>query len=427
MTGTPGISAAGAPRALLEMAGRARSAAEALRNAGTAAKDRALEIMARRLLAEAEGILAANARDVAEARAAGISGPLVKRLALDEKKLGAMAAGLEALTRLPDPVGEGVASWRRPNGLVITQVRVPLGVVGMIYEARPNVTVDAAGICLKTGNAALLRGGKEALRSNQALVGVLRAALAEAGLPEDAVQLVADSDRETARAMMRLNGWLDVLIPRGGEQLIRAVVENATVPVIETGTGNCHVYVDRHADLEMARRIAENAKLSNPAVCNAAEKLLVDRPVAAAFLPVVLAELNEAGVEIRGCPETRALWPAAVPAGAADWDTEYLDLILGVKVVEGVEEAIAHINRHGTRHSEAIVTENYSTARRFTEGVDAAAVYVNASTRFTDGGEFGFGAEIGISTQKLHARGPMGLRELTTTKYVVYGTGQVRE
>ncbi len=412
--------------ALEEMARRARAAARRLGLAGTDEKNRALELMARRLVAAQEEILAANGRDREEARAAGLSGPLLKRLSLDEKKVRAMAAGLEALAALPDPVGEG-ETWRRPNGLVITRVRVPLGVVGMIYEARPNVTVDAAGICVKTGNAVLLRGGKEALRSNTALVRVCRAALAEAGLPEDAVQLVADPGRESARAMMRLHGWLDVLIPRGGEQLIRTVVENATVPVIETGTGNCHVYVHRDADLEMARRIVLNAKLSNPAVCNAAEKLLVDRPLAASFLPAVLDDLAAAGVEVRGCPETCRLWPRAVPATEDDWDREYLDLIIGVRVVDGLEEAIAHINRHGTRHSEAIVTRDYDAARRFVEGVDAAAVYVNASTRFTDGGEFGFGAEIGISTQKLHARGPMGLRELTTTKYVVHGSGQVRE
>lgn len=411
---------------LRQQAERSRAAAGVLRTAGTAVKDGALARMAGDLWAARERVLEANAADLAAARVAGLPGPLVKRLSLDEKKVRAMADGLLALVALPDPVGEGVALWRRPNGLVISQVRVPLGVVGMIYEARPNVTVDAAGICLKTGNAVLLRGGKEALRSNQALVEVLRGALAAAGLPEDAVQLLADPSREAARAMMRLTGWLDVLIPRGGAGLIRTVMENATVPVIETGTGNCHVYVDREADLAKALPIVLNAKLSNPAVCNAAEKLLVDRAVAAAFLPGALSALAEAGVEVRGCPETVALWPGARAASAEDWDTEFLDLIIGVRVVNGVEEAVDHINRHGTRHSEAIVTENYTTARRFLEGVDAAAVYVNASTRFTDGGEFGFGAEIGISTQKLHARGPMGLKELTTTKYLVYGDGQVR-
>lgn len=415
------------PEDLLAQARRARAAAEHLGGTDSAGKDRALLRIADRLWERRGEVLAANARDLEAARAAGLSGPLLKRLALDERKVGAMVDGLRVLAGLPDPVGEGVSSWRRPNGLEITQVRVPLGVVGMIYEARPNVTVDAAGICLKTGNAALLRGGKEALQSNLALVAVIRHALEESGLPPDAVQLVADPGRESARAMMRLSGWLDVLIPRGGEQLIRTVVENATVPVIETGTGNCHVYVDRDADPEMALRIVLNAKLSNPAVCNAAEKLLVDRPLAASFLPRALRALADAGVEVRACPEARALWPDAAPATPADWDTEYLDLIIGVKVVDGVGEAIDHINRYGTRHSEAIVTENYTTARRFVAGVDAAAVYVNASTRFTDGGEFGFGAEIGISTQKLHARGPMGLRELTTTKYIVYGTGQVRE
>lgn len=398
-----------------------------LATAGTALKDRALARMADDLWNHRDEVLSANAADLEAARTAGLSSPLQKRLALDERKLSGIVAALRQLTGLPDPVGEGVSQWKRPNGLVIMQVRVPLGVVAMIYEARPNVTVDAAGICVKTGNALLLRGGKEALRSNVALVEVMRRSLDESGLPADSVQLVADPDRRVATELMQLSGLIDVLIPRGGEGLIRAVVENARVPVIETGTGNCHVYVDGGADLGMARHIVLNAKLSNPAVCNAAEKLLVDRRVAAGFLPGMLDDLAAAGVEVRGCPETLSLWPAAVPATEADWGREYLDLIIGVRVMGGLAEAIEHINRYGTRHSEAIVTENYSAARRFCDEVDAAAVYVNASTRFTDGGEFGFGAEIGISTQKLHARGPMGLRELTSAKYVIMGTGQVRE
>ncbi len=412
---------------LRDMALRAREAAGVLRVAGTAAKDLALSRMADDLWAQRGAVLKANARDMEVARRGGLSVPLVNRLSLDEKKIAAMVEGLRALIGLPDPVGEVVSGWRRPNGLEIRRVRVPLGVVGMIYEARPNVTVDAAGICLKTGNAVILRGGKEALNSNIALVEILQGALAAAGLPAKAVQLVMDTGRESALAMMRLTGGIDVLIPRGGAGLIRTVVENATVPVIETGTGNCHVYVHRDADPDMALRILLNAKLSNPAVCNAAEKLLVDREVAAEFLPRSLAALAGAGVEVRGCPETVAIWPAAKPMTEEDWETEYLDLVIGVKVVEGLDEAVAHINRYGTRHSEAIVTRDYGAARRFLEEVDAAAVYVNASTRFTDGGEFGFGAEIGISTQKLHARGPMGLREMTTTKYVIEGTGQVRE
>lgn len=412
---------------LREMALRARAAADRLRTAGTAAKDRALALMAEELWKRRDEALRANATDVEAARQAGLAGPLVKRLALDEKKVAAMVEGLRALVHLPDPVGEEVAGWRRPNGLQIRRVRVPLGVVGMIYEARPNVTVDAAGICLKTGNAVLLRGGKEAVNSNLALVRILQQAVDAAGLPPEAVQLVADTGRESAVAMMRLSGLVDVLIPRGGAGLIRAVMENATVPVIETGTGNCHVYVHSAADHDMALRIVLNAKLSNPAVCNAAEKLLVDRGLAPSFLPRVLQALADAGVEVRGCPETLALWPGARPATEEDWETEFLDLIIGVKVVGGPGEAISHINRYGTKHSEAIVTGDYAVAKQFLEQVDAAAVYVNASTRFTDGGEFGFGAEIGISTQKLHARGPMGLRELTSTKYIIEGNGQVRE
>lgn len=410
----------------MEMARRAREAGLALSRASTAQKDDALLRMARDLWENRGTILEENARDVEAAVAAELPGPMIKRLTLDEKKIRGMVEGLEQLVRLPDPVGEG-EHWRRPNGLEISRIRVPLGVVGMIYESRPNVTVDAAGICIKTGNAVILRGGKEAFATNRAQVEVIRRALGYAGLPPDAVQMIPDPSRDVARAMMRLNGWLDVLIPRGGAGLIRTVMEESTVPVIETGTGNCHIYVHHSADLEMAYRITLNAKLSNPAVCNAAEKLLVDRTVASSFLPRVLQALEEAGVEVRGCEETVRLWPTAIPAAPEDWDTEYLDLIIGVKVVEGLDEAIAHVNRHGTRHSEAIITQDYTAANRFLTEVDAAAVYVNASTRFTDGGEFGFGAEIGISTQKLHARGPMGLRELTTMKYVIRGTGQVRE
>jgi len=408
------------------MARRAREAAYVLGSLGTAARDRALSEISSALAEEGEAILSANREDVREAEREGRSSAFLRRLGLDEAKLRGIRESLRELSLLPDPLGEA-EGWRRPNGLFITRVRVPLGVVGMIYESRPNVTVDAAGIGIKTGNAVILRGGREALRSNRALVAAIRKGLERAGLPPDAVQLVEDPSREGALEMMRLTGYLDVLIPRGGEGLIRTVMENATVPVIETGTGNCHVYVDEGADEEMALRIVMNAKLSNPAVCNAAEKLLCHRALAPSFLPRALSLLEERGVEIRGCPETRAVFPRAHPASEEDWPREYLDLILGVKVVGGVEEAIAHINRYGTRHSEAIVTRSYERALRFARGVDAACVYINASTRFTDGGEFGFGAEIGISTQKLHARGPMGLRELTTWKYVVYGEGQVRE
>ncbi len=408
------------------MARRARAAAFTLGSLGTAPRNRALLEISSALTEGEEAILAANREDVEEAEREGKSAAFLRRLSLDPGKLQGIRESLRELSLLPDPLGEA-EGWRRPNGLFITRVRVPLGVVGMIYESRPNVTVDAAGIAVKTGNAVLLRGGREALRSNRALVAAIRKGLEAAGLPPDAVQLVEDPSREAAQAMMRLTGHLDVLIPRGGEGLIRTVMENATVPVIETGTGNCHIYVDEGADEEMAVRIVMNAKLSNPAVCNAAEKLLCHRSLAPTFLPRVLSLLEERGVEIRGCPETRTFYPSARPAAEEDWPREYLDLILGVKVVGGVEEAISHINRYGTRHSEAIVTRSYERALRFVREVDAACVYVNASTRFTDGGEFGFGAEIGISTQKLHARGPMGLRELTTWKYVVYGEGQVRE
>jgi len=323
-------------------------------------------------------------------------------------------------------VGEVMEGYRRPNGLAIRKVRVPMGVIGIIYEARPNVTADAAALCLKSGNATLLRGGKEAIRSNTAVVAALREGLTTAALPADAVQLLEDTSRETATAMMRLNDYLDVLIPRGGAGLIRSVVENATVPVIQTGVGNCHVYVDETADLLMAANIIENAKASRPSVCNAAETLLVHRAVAEEGLPLMAAKLAARGVALRGCDATCALLPEAIPATAEDWATEYGDYILAVKVVDSLDEAIDHINTYGTGHSECIVTDSHTAAERFTAAVDAAAVYVNASTRFTDGGEFGLGAEIGISTQKLHARGPMGLRELTTAKFIINGNGQCR-
>lgn len=411
---------------LLTKAAAAREAARVLASASTPVKNRALELTAQALLEKQAVILEANRVDLEKASAAGLSGPLLKRLSLDEKKLRAMAEGLLSLISLPDPIGEVLSMTKRPNGLLIGKMRVPLGVIGLIYEARPNVTVDAAGICLKSGNALILRGGSEALESNRVLTGIIQDAVAEAGLPSAAVQIITSAGREVARAMMRLNGYIDVLIPRGGAGLIRTVVENATVPVIETGVGNCHVYVHAAADLEKALKIAVNAKTSNPAVCNAAETLLVDASVAGEFLPQVRRALEEAGVELRGCARTLEILPGLRQATEEDWETEYLDLIMAVKVVSGLDEAIAHINRYGTRHSEAIVTEDYTAGRRFLQEVDAAAVYWNASTRFTDGFEYGLGAEIGISTQKLHARGPMGLAELTSIKYVVFGDGQVR-
>jgi len=410
-----------------EKARAAKEAARRLATLRTSVKNRALHAMADALLERKDYILQENAKDVRAAREAGYSEAFIDRLVLNEKRIRDMAEGLREVAALPDPVGEIVEGWRRPNGMEIRKVRVPLGVVGLIYESRPNVTVDAAGLCLKAGNAVVLRGGKEAITSNKALVEVIAPAAYEAGIPEGAIQLVETTDRRAAVHMMKLNGLIDVLIPRGGAGLIRTVMETATVPVIETGVGNCHVYVDKAADLDMAERIVINAKCQRPSVCNAMETLLVHEGVAEEFLRRVGPKLEEHGVELRGCERTRRILPHIKEATEEDWRTEYLDLILAVKVVRSLEEAIEHINRYGTKHSEAIVTEDYSAARRFTEEVDAAAVYVNVSTRLTDGYEFGLGAEIGISTQKLHARGPMGLRELTSTKFVIWGDGQVRE
>lgn len=411
---------------LLEQAQRAKASSYELLTTDTKARDGALLAMADALEANADAILAANERDLAAARAAGRREALLDRLALSPARIAGMAGGLRKVASLPDPVGGADYAARRPNGLSIEKRRVPIGVVGIIYEARPNVTADAAGLCLKSANACLLRGGSEAIHTNSAVVDCLSAAAA-AFVPADAVQLVRDTSRETAAEMMRLNGYLDVLIPRGGTGLIRSVVQTATVPVIETGAGVCHTYVDAAADIPMAAAIVANAKCSRPSVCNACETLLVHRDIAARALPAIAAALEAAhATELRGCPQTCAILPQALPATEEDWSAEYGDYILSVRVVDGVEEAIRHINRYGTHHSECIVTEHLPTAERFLNAVDAAAVYVNASTRFTDGEEFGFGAEIGISTQKLHARGPMGLHELTSVKYVVRGAGQVR-
>ena len=411
---------------LLEQAQRARAASYELLTTDTRARDGALLAMADALEANADAILAANERDLAAARAAGRREALLDRLALSPVRIAGMAGGLRKVAALPDPVGGADYAVRRPNGLSIEKRRVPIGVVGIIYEARPNVTADAAGLCLKSANACLLRGGSEAIHTHSAVVDCLSAAAA-AFVPADAVQLVRDTSRETAAEMMRLNGYLDVLIPRGGAGLIRSVVQTATVPVIETGAGVCHTYVDAAADIPMAAAIVANAKCSRPSVCNACETLLVHRDIAARALPAIAVALEAAhATELRGCPQTCAILPQALPATEEDWSAEYGDYILSVRVVDGVEEAIRHINRYGTHHSECIVTEHLPTAERFLNAVDAAAVYVNASTRFTDGEEFGFGAEIGISTQKLHARGPMGLHELTSVKYVVRGAGQVR-
>ena len=413
---------------ILEMQGlAAKNAGRVLAVAGTARKNEALEAIAQALYRNQGYILSENEKDLAAAMASGMKQSLLDRLALSAQRMDAIVEGVRQVAALPDPIGEVTKMATRPNGLIIGKRRVPLGVIGIIYEARPNVTVDAAALCLKSGNPVILRGGKEAFRSNLAFVSAMRDALEEAGLPRDCVALVADTSRESARELMGLTEYLDVLIPRGGAGLIRSVVENARVPVIETGVGVCHVYVHEGADLDMAARIIFNAKTSRPSVCNAAECLLVDRGIARDFLPMAWQLLQTKNVQLRGCPETRAiLGDVVVPAQEADWDTEFGDYILAVKVVGGFDEAVDFIAQHGTGHSEAIVTENYSAAQRFLDVVDAAAVYVNASTRFTDGFEFGLGAEIGISTQKMHARGPMGLEELTSSKYIIYGNGQVR-
>ena len=412
----------------LEMQGlAAKNASRVLSIAGTAKKNAALEAIASALEARQSEILAANQEDMIAAKAAGMRPSLQDRLALDAGRIAGIVDGVRQVAALPDPIGEITKMSTRPNGLVIGKRRVPLGVIGIIYEARPNVTVDAAALCLKSGNTVILRGGKEAFHSNQAFVSIMRDALESAGLPRDCVALVTDTTRQSATELMNLTAYLDVLIPRGGAGLIKNVVENAKVPVIQTGVGVCHVYVHGEADLDMAARIIHNAKTSRPSVCNAAECLLVDRAVARDFLPMAWQLLQTKNVELRGCPETRAiLGDFVVPATEEDWDTEFGDYILAVKVVGGFDEAVEFIHAHGTGHSEAIVTNNYFAAQQFLDQVDAAAVYVNASTRFTDGNEFGLGAEIGISTQKMHARGPMGLEELTSSKFVIYGTGQIR-
>lgn len=412
------------------LAEAARAASRALAIAPTEQKDAALRSMARHLRRAAPAILAANAEDVAGARAAGRTGALVDRLVLNESRLEAMARAVEEVAALKDPVGEVTETWERPNGLQVRKVRLPLGVVLMIYEARPNVTSDAAALCLKSGNAALLRGGSEAARSNAAIAEALAAGVAEAGLPAACVQPVPPGERETLLELLKLEGLIDLCIPRGGEGLIRFVAENARVPVVKHYKGVCHVYVHAAADLDMASRIAVNAKASRPGVCNAAECLLVDRSVAERFLPQVGRELVAKGVELRGCPSTvQVLHAAGVPvkpASEGDWGYEFLDLILAVRVVEGVDGALEHIARYGSEHTEAIVTTEEVVAQRFTREVQASAVVWNASTRFNDGGELGLGAEIGISTSRLHAFGPMGLRELTSQKYVIHGHGQVR-
>ncbi len=409
-----------------DLALRAREAARLLATTSTLQRNAALEAMAAALVARAPEIIEANASDMDAAREGGTPGPLLDRLMLDPQRIDGIAEALRTLAREPDPIGEVVIGRRLPNGIWLQEVRVPLGVVAMIYEARPNVTADAAGLAIKTGNAVILRGGSLAEHSNVTMTAVLADAVESVGLPRDGVQQVADTSRESANELMSLYGLVDVLIPRGGAGLIRSVVENAKVPTIETGVGNCHVYVHERADLDMALPIILNAKVQRPGVCNAIESLVIDESIAQRAVPPIVAMLQEAGVEVVGDERTRSLAADVVAATEDDWGTEYLDLKISVRVVPGLDEAIEHINTYGTKHSEAIVTDDYEAAKRFLNEIDAAAVYVNASTRFTDGGEFGLGAEIGISTQKLHARGPMGLAALTTTKWMAMGDGQIR-
>ena len=404
----------------------AKAAETEMRNLSTNKKNEVLLAVADRLVKDAQTLISANALDVEEGKRNHMPEGLIDRLLLTESRIEGMAEGLRQVSALEDPIGEVLGMKKRPNGLLIGQKRVPLGVIGIIYEARPNVTADAFALCFKTGNVVILKGGSDAIHSNEAIVNCIRETLKEQGVTENAIQLISDTSRETAAEFMKMNQYVDVLIPRGGRGLIKAVVEQSTIPVIETGTGNCHTYVDETADLQMAANIIINAKTQRVGVCNACESVLVHKDIKDTFLPVLAKRLQEKHVEIRADEAAYDLIPGAVHATEEDWGKEYLDYILSIKVVSSVEEAIAHINKYNTKHSEAIITNNYEHAQKFLDEVDAAAVYVNASTRFTDGFEFGFGAEIGISTQKLHARGPMGLQALTTTKYIIYGNGQVR-
>lgn len=405
----------------------AKKAKASIANASTEDKNYILDKIAKNLLANVERILESNKKDLDNAHDNGISDAMADRLRLTSERIGSMAAACTELIALKDPAGEIIEGSIRPNGMRITKTRVPMGVIGIIYESRPNVTVDAATLCIKSGNAVILRGGKEAINSNKTLMDIMRESVAECGFPMDIVQLVCDTSRETASAMMKANGYIDVLIPRGGKGLISAVVNNATVPVIETGSGNCHIYIDNNTDLDMAVNITDNGKTQRPSVCNALETCLVHKGIAESFLPALKERLDAHNVELRGCTETvRILGDSVKPATDEDYATEFNDYILAVKVVENIEEAIAHIGKYSTGHSECIVTQSLASAEKFQKEVDSACVYVNCSTRFTDGNEFGLGAEIGISTQRLHARGPMGLNELTTFKYLINGNGQIR-
>jgi len=412
---------------LEEMGQKAQSAAFELGQLGTTAKNAALLQMANTLVLNTDKIIAANKEDVANAKNNGIKDAMIDRLTLTPSRINDMATGLRQVMELPDPIGKIERGWTTVTGLDISQERVPLGVIGMIYEARPNVTVDAAGLCFKAGNAVILRGGKEAINSNIILSETLRQALKESGINEDAVQLIDDISHETAQKMMELTGYIDVLIPRGSGKFIKMVVNKAKVPIIETGAGNCHIYVDKDADLDKALKIIINAKVQRPSVCNSTEKVVLHKDIANQFLPELYDALRANNVEVRGDKLSQVIQPEIIPATKEDWGTEYDDYIIAIKIAGSIDEAITHINKYNTKHSEAIITENYTRSRKFMKQIDAAVVYTNASTRFTDGQQFGFGAEIGISTQKLHARGPMGANELTTTKYLVQGDGQIRQ
>lgn len=404
----------------------AKNASYKLSITPTKVKNEALLAIADALEERFEEIIKHNEKDIEEARAKGIRESLIDRLTLDKKRIFGMADGVRQVAKLPDPVGQIIKSWERPNGLRISEKRVPMGVIAIIFEARPNVCVDAAVLTLKTSNAVILRGGSEAINSNKILMKIMQEAAYNKGICEGSLNLIEDTTRQTATELMKMNGYVDMLIPRGGQGLIRAVVENATVPVVETAAGNCHIYVDGDCDFDMALSVMLNAKVSRPSVCNAVETLLIDKKIANEFLPTAARKLKENNVEVRGCSESLKIVPSISSATDEDWSTEYNDYIIAVKLVDGIDEAIEHINKYNTKHSEAIITKNSEKAERFLNEVDAAAVYVNASTRFTDGFEFGFGAEIGISTQKMHARGPMGLEQLTSVKYVICGNGQIR-
>jgi glutamate-5-semialdehyde dehydrogenase len=410
-----------------EIAKEAKKASRILRSVNRIQKDEALKQMANALIEREDEILKENEKDLKNAYDMGLSSAMIDRLTLNEDRIKEMANGIMEVVSLPDPVGEVVKMWKRPNGLMVGRMRIPLGVIGFIYESRPNVTVDAASLCLKSGNAVILKGGSEAINSNMILVQILADALEKSGLPKKAVQMIPTTDREAVKVLISMDEYVDVIIPRGGEGLIRFVAENSKVPVLKHYKGVCHVYVDEHADLDMAQEICFNAKVQRPGVCNAMETMLVHKNIASEFLPKMLKRFQDAGVEIRGCEETLKIYPDAKPATEEDWPAEYLDLILAVKVVDNMDEALDHIERYGSNHTEAIVTNDYNNAQRFLSEVDSSVVLVNASTRFNDGNQLGLGAEIGINTSKLHAFGPMSLEELTTTKFIVYGNGQVRK